>query len=303
MDSLNLLIHQILVMFLYVGAGYILFRSGKITKKGSEDIASLLLRLVVPVVIVKSYCVEPTKERIQAILISFLLAAIFLVLAVILSRLFLRKRPIDHFAGAFSNAGFIGIPLVQAALGEEAVIYIAPMIALLNLLQSTYGVAIMTGKPVRVNLQLLKNPFVISLASSLFLFFTGLGVKLPDVITTAMSGIGSMNAPLAMIVLGVYFAQAEFRTLFNDLALYKVCAVRLIVIPAVTLLVCVILPVSKEPLLALMIAASAPTGANVAVYAQLEGLDYAYASKTVVLSTLFSVISIPLVLYVAGIVL
>ncbi len=299
MSSLVALIGQLIVMFLYVGAGWLLYHAGKITEKGSAELSSLLLFLVLPAVIIKSFCVIPTAERIRALGESFLLTVLLLLAAMLLARLCFRKRAVDDFAAAFSNAGFIGIPLVQATLGEEAVFYIAPFITLLNLLQSTYGVGLLKGKSLSWDVSLLKNPFLVSTCIALVLFFTGIGVRLPQPVTTALAGVSSMNAPLAMLILGVYFAQTRFRTLFTDPFLYLGSLVRLLLIPAVSLLLCRLLPVSREISLALLIAASAPVGANVAVYAQREKLDYAYASKTVVLSTLFCVVTIPFVLYVA----
>lgn len=296
MNALILLVQQIITMFLYMAVGIWLYRTQKITRKGSGEIASMLVWLIIPVVVIKSYCVEPTPDRMRGLGWSTVCAVILLAAAIALARLFFSKRPIDHFAAAFSNAGFIGIPLVSAVLGEEAVFYIAPFIAILNILQWTYGVAVMTGQRIRVQKDLFLNPLVISWIFGMVLFFTGFGVELPSVVSGAISGLAGLNAPMAMLVLGVYFAQSNFSTLFSDFNLYKVSLIRLVVIPLASLLILKVLPVPSDIALAIAVCAATPVGANVAVYAQIHQLEYVYASKTVVFSTVFSVMSIPLLL-------
>lgn len=137
----------------------------------------------------------------------------------------------------------------------------------------------------------------------LALFFTGLGEHLPAVVSTTLNGLAALNAPLAMLILGGYLAQTQIKDMFTTPRLYWLSAVRLTIIPLITLLVFWPLPIPSEIKLAVFIAASAPVGANVAVYAQLHGLDYSYACQTVSLTTLFSVIVLPLMLMVANVVL
>lgn len=132
--------------------------------------------------------------------------------------------------------------------------------------------------------------------AALILFFAGWGSRLPAALMRTLSGLSALNAPLAMMVLGVYVAQADFKTLWTDPALYKVSAVRLLLIPLLTAGLLKLFSMEYAMAGALLIAASAPVGANVAVYAQIHGKDYIYASKTVVVSTLLSVVSLPLVI-------
>ncbi|MCI9637049.1 MAG: permease [Hungatella sp.] len=298
MEVLGLLIGQIITMFLYMAVGYWLFKIGKLSQKGSGEMASLLVWLVIPVVVIKSFCVEPTPEGIASLGVSTLAAAAALFLSVAVSRLLFGRRPLDHFAAAFSNAGFMGIPLVQAVFGQDRVFYVVSFIAILNILQWTYGVSVITEKKSAFSLSGFCNPLVIGTLVGVFLFFTGLGARLPGICIGTLSGLASLNGPLAMMVLGVYVAQADFKTLWTDPALYKVSAARLLLIPALTIGILRLLSLETSMAKALVIAAAAPVGANAAVYAQIHGRDYVYASKTVVVSTLLSVISMPLI--VAG---
>lgn len=300
METALIVFRQTVVMFLYMFAGYVLFRSGKITIKGSKDIASLLVYLVIPTVIVNSFCVERSGAKVAELVQSTAIAAAGIVIAMIISAAIFKKDPIANFGGAFSNAGFIGIPLVQAAFGDQAVFWIVGTVALINMLQWSYGVRVITGEKSATGLRhLLVNPILVSIAIGLFLFLTNIGVHLPEVCKTALAGISSLNAPLAMIVLGSYMAQADLKKTVTTLHLYWLSAVRLILIPVVTLIIYRFIPVRTDMLLAVYITMGTPIGANMAVYAQLYDRDYPYACQAVVLTTLLSIVTLPVMLMAA----
>lgn len=301
METAMIIFRQTVVMFLYMFAGYILFKTEKLTIKGSRDIAALLLWLIIPTVLVNSFCVQRSAAKVAELLQSTVLGALSLLIAMAIAALVFKRHPIDNFGTAFSNAGFIGIPLVQAAFGDQAVFWLVGIIAMLNMLQWTYGVRVMTGEKSALGLKnILINPILVGVMIGLVLFFTGIGGHLPDVISTTLGGISALNAPLAMIVLGSYLAQSDIGRMLTSGHLYWVCAVRLLLIPAVTLLVFRFIPLPPEMLMTVFIAASAPIGANVAVYAQLHGKDYPYACQTVALSTLLSIVTLPILLLIAG---
>lgn len=301
METAFIVFKQTVVMFLYMFAGYLLFRSGKMTIRGSKDIASLLVYIVIPTVIVNSFCAERTTEKVIEFLQSTLISATGILIAMAVSAVIFRKDPIANFGGSFSNAGFIGIPLVQAAFGDQAVFWIVGTVALINLLQWSYGVRVITGEKSATGIRhLLVNPIMISIAIGLFLFLTNIGANLPDVCRTTLAGISSLNAPLAMVVLGSYLAQADLGKTITSGHLYFVSAVRLIIIPVITMLVYSLIPVRQDMIMAIFITMGTPIGANAAVYAQLYDKNYPYACQAVVLTTLLSIVTLPLMLMVAG---
>lgn len=299
MQSAITIIQQILTMFLYMAAGYWLFRSKLVSKEGSVGFAHTLIYLILPCAILQSFFTERTVEKVSALGISFLWGILVLLLAMAVSALLFRKRPIDNFGGSFSNAGFMGIPLISAILGQECVFYVAGMIAFLNILQWFYGQPILSGKKEKLSLRIiLKNPLVIALLLGLAAFLTGL--RPPALVSRCIASVSAMNGPVAMIILGFYLAQTNLRSLFGKASTYLVSAVRLLLIPLLTLLLLAVVPgVSADIKLALLMAASAPIGANVAVYAQKLGKDYVYAVETVCLSTLFSLVSLPAIILLA----
>lgn len=292
---------QTCVMFLYMLVGFVLSRAGKLTRQGSKDLAGILIALILPAVIVKSFCEPFSTEKLMGFLVSTLVSALALGLCMGIAGLVFRRAPMDFFSASFSNAGFMGIPLVQALYGVEAVSYLAGYIALMNLLQWSVGMSVLTGKKIRLDLKaVLKNPLLISPFIGLLIFCAGLGDKLPGPVSTALAGIAGTNGPIAMIVLGSYLAESDFKSLFMTLRQYGLCAVRLLLIPLAVMAVFAFLPVDRRIRLAVFIASAAPVGANVAVYAQLLDLDYPYACRSVALSTLLSILTMPVVIAAAS---
>lgn len=293
------LLWQIIMMFLLVGVGFVLYRSKKISAEGSKTLGNILIFISLPCVIINGFRVEYSPERLTGLLISSLAAAVVLLLSVLISTFVFRKDGIAIFASSFSNPGFFGIPLILSCVGNDAVFYVASFIAFLNLLQWTYGVFVMTGQKGALSpAKILKAPFMIAIIIGLILFFSGIPV--PDVIAKCLTHLSNLNTPLAMFTIGVYLAQTDIGAIFKTPRLYLLSAVRLLLIPILSLLILSLIPAAHNSLkLALLITAACPVGSNVAVYAQLHNQDYRYAVQTVVISTLLAVVTMPLLVQLA----
>lgn len=293
MEAALIVLKQIVIMFLLAFVGFALFRQGKITKEGSRNIANLLIYVAIPCVIINSFLTERTPQKLAGFAGSVAAALVLLALSIGIARLCFRKDEVADFAAAFSNAGFIGIPLITDVLGAEAVFYIAPFIAVLNLLQWTYGVSLLTGKKGSLKFKtVITAPFMIAIFIGFAIFISGL--RLPSVFSQAISSMAGLNTPLAMFATGVYLAEADFRKMLARKQNYMISLVRLLLIPLAAMLVLKVLPDHfSEMRLALFIAAACPVGSNVAVYAHLHNKDYSYAVETVVITTLLSFFSLP----------
>ncbi len=301
MQMAEIIFKQTLTMGIYMLIGLVLFKTKKLTKEGSRCIAQMLLWLILPVVIIRSFLKPFSMENLGALGISFLLGGVAYFVAMGLSWLIFRKKPLDCFSCAFSNVGFMGVPLVTASFGADAVIFLCGLVVFVNFFQWTWGASLLRKEKKPFNAkELLLNPMLLSAVIGFVIFLTGLGDKLPSVLTGALSGVAALNGPLAMVVLGVYLAQTEPKSLVTRGQLYWTSAVRLVVIPAVTLVLFALLPGSAEARMVVLMGAAAPVGSNVAVYAQLYNDDYPYACQTVAHSTILSIVSIPVLLMVAG---
>lgn len=295
-----ILLKQICMMALLVTVGIYLQKKNLLTEQGSKDLGAILLRVIIPCVIVKSYLIECSAERLRELLASVLLAFVGFIIAMAMAYLaYGKRRRIENFAAAFCNAGFIGIPLVQAVIGEEGVFYVAASIALLNLFQWTYGVYIITDRKDAISLKtIVKNPVVISIVLGIFLLVTQIPV--PDVVRTTLGYISGMNTPIAMILMGTYMAKLSLKQILLCKKAYGCVLFRLFIIPAVILLAFSVMPVRNEAImLAAYLAAVTPVGANICVFAQQYDCDYEFSVITVCLSTLLSIVSIPIMTSIA----
>ncbi len=304
MEIVVLLLRQNLVMLVYMMIGYFLYKKKLVSAGGSADIGRILLYIVMPAAILKSYLADFSRERLEGLFVSFLAALLSLLLSIAAARIaFSNEQGIERFGAAFSNAGFIGIPLVQMTLGEEAVFYVSSYVALLNILQWTYGLVTITGDRSLISVKRLRtNPILLSFLAGIALFL--LPVSLPETAENVVGTIAAMNGPLAMIVLGVYLGQVPLRSLFSGRVVYRCALVRLIVIPVLTMALLFVFPEKYHMLkLTILIAASAPVGSNVSIFAQLYGQDYMQSVKEVTLSTLLCIITLPLILGIADYVL
>ena len=294
-----ILVKQMVQMFLLAGVGFLLYKGGKITQEGSKTLGNILIYASLPAVIINGFRVERTAEHVSGILWSAAGALVLLLVSVLISHFVFRQDPIGAFAGAFSNPGFFGVPLMIASLGQGAVFYAASFIAFLNIGQWTYGVSRLNGQPLTEGLKLKKliqAPFVIAILAGLILF--AIQIPLPDVIVNCITTLAGLNTPLAMFTVGVFLAQTDFWKMFRKKELYLVSAVRLLLVPAVSLLLLSLLPADMAAMkMVLLIAVSCPVGSNVAVYAQLHGKNYPYAVETVIISTMLSILTIPLVVH------
>lgn len=301
METIVTLVKQILQMFLLGAVGFALFRRKKISAEGSRALGNILIYISLPAVIINSFLVERTPENLSGMLWSTAGAAVLLLVSILVSRLFFRKDAVAAFAGAFSNPGFFGVPLIIASVGQEAVFYVAGFIAFLNIGQWTYGVSILNGQPLRRGLtagKLIRAPFVIAVLTGLLLFLTQL--RLPSVLRSGLTAAASLNTPLSMFTVGIYLAQTDLPAMLRRRKLYLISLARLVVIPLISLLLLTPLPGSMNGLkTALLLACACPVGSNVAVYAQLHGKDYPYAVETVAVSTLLSIVTIPAVIRLA----
>lgn len=299
MEAALIVFKQTVIMFLLIVVGYWLYKSKIITEQGSRDLGALLVCVVSPCVIFDSFCTPYSSAKTVQLLCAFAVALLSLVISMAVSWPIYRKRPVDCFGAAFSNCGFMGIPLTVSVLGTSAVIYATPMVALSAMLMWTYGVWLLTGEKGSLGLrQICTNPYIIAIVVGFCVYLSR--IPLPPVLLGTIKSIGAMNTPGAMIAVGIFLAHEDLKSLITDPMLYLNALVRLIVVPAVILAVFSFLPdFLLEAKLSIMISSACPVAASIAVYAQLHNRDYNYACKTICMSTVLSIFTIPVVMSVA----
>ncbi len=290
------ILNQLICMAVYAVIGYILHTVQLISKEGNWALSTLLLYVMLPSAIINSFFREATAELTRSMLFALVASAALVALSMLVSRLLFRKDPVANFSSSFSNAGFMGIPLIMSTLGSKAVFYIAGFVAMLNIMQWTYGQRILSGKPAPDGMpKAFVNPLVIAFGVGLVCYYTQF--KLPVQIGSCINALANCNTPIAMIILGYYLRELPLKQVFALPKAWKVAVARLILIPLASLILLAWVPwLDNSIKLALLIAASAPVGTNVVIYAQKHEADCDRAVAMICLTTILCIVTMPLMI-------
>ena len=290
-------LNQVLMMFSLMLVGFVLYRKRLINESGTQQMSTILLQVCTPAVIITSFNIQFSLEILKEIGIAFILALSSILLGLIIARVFYRKEHrIAQFAVAFSNVGFFGIPLVTGLLGIQYVIYLSTYILAINLLSWTVGIYLITGDKSAMKFNtFFKTPAFIGMVLGFIIFLSPF--KLTGFVQSSLASIGSINTPVAMLVLGTYLAKSKLIDIFKNKQVYQIAFYRLILIPIIALLVLSLLPMIRPEIrLVLLIASSAPSATILAIFSQRFGHDYAYGAQIISFTNLMCLITIPIVL-------
>lgn len=307
LDNLQVVAIQVIILYLIAGVGFVADKTKIFRRSDAKRLVDLIFNLILPFAIINSFLsMERTPQRIKGLAIVFALAVLTHLLGVLISKITFRKRSLKeqgiyHYAITFSNAAFLALPLAQSVVGDEGVFYSSCYVAVFNIFAFTFGINEISGKEAKINLKsLILNPGSISVLIGIPLFL--LQVQLPDFLTDTMQRIGACNSPMAMIVFGTFLANCNFKNIFLKKEVYFVSFIRLILIPIVMLFIFKLCRVEGNMLIALTISASAPIATNTAMYAAKYDNDTALSSELVGQTSIFSIITMPIIVALASII-
>lgn len=296
---------QVAVMFLLMAVGFLLHRTKVLSDATAAQLNRLLLLAVTPMVLVSSFNRAFDAPLFKDLGLCFVMCAVWTALSVALAYLLVRGKQeqakIERFSMCFSNCGFMGIPLIEAALGSEAVVFAAVGVAVFNLSVWTFGRIILVGgegaKKTLRNLVL--NPGILAVTAGFLIFVSPW--TLPAPLGKAADYIGRMNTPLAMIVIGTFLSKMKLKDTFKNLRTYRVMSVRNLLVPALMIPLYMLIELPKDVALASYLLAACPVAAISAMFPAMFNMDTDAASGYVSASTLASIATIPLMVYVFGV--
>ena len=301
MELAGILTNQVVVMFLLLATGMILYKIGMITDEGNRQMAGVVLYVVAPLLIVDTYSMEYDATITKNMLLGFLLSSISIIIGILISYALKwgsKKESFstERFTVIFTNCGFMGIPLAQAVFGDIGVVYCTTYITMFNLFVWTYGLALMRGKSTeKKSLKELLKPFLsptmFCIAIGFLVYF--LQIPLPKQIKSAVGYISSMNTPLAMLVSGIYIAQGDLFGAIRKGRVYLISAMKCLVVPFFMIFVMLFLPFDEKLKTTILILSACPSGANSMLFANRFGGDTKTASNVFTVSTIASIACIP----------
>ena len=294
-----LLLRQIAALFLMAATGFALVKCGILRAKDSRVLSLICIHITIPCMIVSSFQIELT----DAIRSGFLLvvgAAVIAHIVLLLSGSVLKLLkfdPVSRGSVMYSNAGNLILPLVAAVLGQAWVIYATAFMCIQQVFFWTQCNGMIGGEKKPQWKKILTNINVIAIAVGLALML--LRIRLPSLLNNAMSSLGGTVGPMSMLMIGMLLAGADLKACFLDRRIWLIALLRLIVVPAVVLLVLkltglgTLLPDGKMLLYVTMLAVSAPTAAMVTQFAQIHQNRPEYASAVNVVTTLLCIVTLP----------
>jgi len=303
---------QVIVLFALIGIGAVCRKTKLVDTTSIKGLINVLILIVTPAVMVECFQRPFDAAMLGQLGIAFVAAALMHVLLIVVSHLASRgddrTRPVAALSTVFSNAGFMGIPLEYAILGAEGVFYGVVYVAMFNLFIWSWGLMTMRGtladerrtdgwrrflNPVFV------NPGTIGLLLGLLVFLCSL--QLPPLLQQPVKMLADLNTPLAMIVIGYYLGGADLGKVVCSRPAHVACLIRLIVSPLA--MIAIFYPfrtmLDRSMMLAMVIAASAPVGAMVAMFAAKYERDVDLAVGLVSGTTIMSIVTMPVVIALA----
>lgn len=300
-----LLLQQMVVLFILMGIGYLCSKRAVITDEVGKKLSFIVVNIANPALILTG-CMGEEKIKGQELLITaaVMLAvyAALLLLAQLLSRLLrVEKKSCGTYKAmtVFSNIGFMGFPVVSALYGSGALLYAALFMIPYNILIYTYGISAMAVKEDSgsrksgVSFGRILNIGVIACILTIAIYL--LGIPIPEFIKNTATQLSNLTAPLSMMIIGASLASLNLKELFTDRKLLVFSIIKLVLIPAAGVLL-IKQFVSSEVICGVcMVMLATPVGSMTAMLAQQYDGDYEMASKGVALTTVLSVVTMPLV--------
>ncbi len=302
------LVHTILSLALMMLLGAVLVRCRVVKAEDSRMLSTLSLYLILPCVILSSFQIDVTDEVKDGLALAFI-AAIVIHLGLILINFPLRAAlhldPVEQTSVLYSAAGNQTIPIVTAILGPEWVIYSSAFLCVQMVQFWSHGKSIICGERGIDLKKILSNINIIASLVGVVLFVTGL--RFPPLIAETVSSIGGMIGPVSMLIAGMLIGGSDIGQLFRSGRLWLVTLFRLIVVPLPALVflkysgLAHLTPNGADILLITFLAVITPTASVVTQCAQVYGQNADYAGSINVLTTLLSVLTMPLMAALYGI--
>lgn len=312
MEVTAIVFNQVLIMFLLMLVGFVLAKAKILNHATFRGLCSFLLVIIIPATILHAYMREFYIEEARQLGVSFVIAIAFHFMAIVVSAILFRKKADDshkmkRLGAVYSNAGFMAFPLLAAVFGDKGIFLGSAYIAIFNVFVWIHGIKTLQEKE-RIGLKkILFNPGTIAVALGLLTYF--LRLTFPPVVGEAVRMIGSINTPLAMVVIGGFVAMVSPKEMFQSLSVVWTSLVKLLLLPLLLLAILLVAQVSRWPLslqvvaLAAVISAACPTAATVVLLPESLGLESNLGVRILVLCTLFSIITLPFVVFLAQLII
>lgn len=304
MELSILLIDQIVIQFIMMIVGFLLVKIKLIDDYGTTALSKLVLYVIMPCSILKSFQIQISNELVKSLGVALVAAALINILFLVTAYLLKKPLKLDDVEQAsltYSNCSNLILPLVEATLGEEWLIYCCPYILVQNIIFFTIGTAAIRGEK---KLQLRKVLNINSIIIFLGIFLLVTQIQLPEMVSSVVDSFANMIAPASMMVIGMSIGNANFKKAFLNPRNYCLCFIRLILMPTIFIClvkvsgICHLLDGLKPVMLIVLMAAASSSAAMVTQTVRCYGKNSEKASILNMMTVLFLIITMPLMVMI-----
>lgn len=292
-------IKQVLILFIIMGFGVIARKKGILKDEVKKGVSDLLLTMALPCMIISSFNQKFSSSMLLNAGSILIFSVVIHIASYYTSKVLYFKSSDDkknvlRYFTVFTNAGFMGYPVVQALYGSTGIFYASFYSIPARVFMWTLGVMLFAKKKESGYIkQIFLNPGIVAVFIGLVPFL--LSFKFPAVISETFDIMGNMTTPLSMLLVGAMLADADVKGLFNREVFYG-SFIRLIAIPVAVLIILKAIGVSGGVLGVTVVLTAMPAGSFTAIFAGKYNANEGFASNCVFITTLLSIITIPMVI-------
>lgn len=300
--NMSAIINQMSVLFLVIAIGYTANKLKILTLDSNKLLTKLVLNIGMPCLILNSVMSGTvTASGSEAVLFMLMVLVMYALMFILiipvpwLNRSLREDKGLSRFMIVFGNVGFMGFPVIQSIFGTGAVFYVALFNMVFTVLSFSIGIIMISGNGKNINPKLFLNPSLFSAIIAVLLF--AFNARTPIIIANTANVVGQLTTPCAMLIIGSSLAAIPFREVFREIRIYPITVMRLIIVPILTWLVLRMFITNQLMLGVLVVLSGMPTATNATMLSLEYGANEKYASTTVFVTTLLSVATIPLLVF------
>ena len=300
--ALNGLFSLQFLMFAEIAVGYVLCRTGILKPSERSVLSRLIMNVLLPCSIISSFKMEMSAELAKQFSQIFIISFLIEIMGILMNLFIWKRDPEDQrpslqYGTICSNAGFMGNAVSEGVYGAMGLILTQVFLVPSRIIAFSFGTTYFSGakSPKEVIHIIFTNPCIIAVLLGLSKML--LGIDLPAPVSDLLTSLGRCASPLAMILIGMILGQCGFGHLLSRSNL-KFAFVRLLLIPVMVLIPCVLLGIDSLVTSVAVILAAMPAGTTITVFADRYHANAEFSANVVVLSTLISIAILPLWVYV-----
>ena len=294
-----IVLNKIISLFLIILIGVYGSKKNIINEEINKGLRRILLEITLPLLVINCFSFEFSDGMGKNVLTAFIYSITFMALGAIISYIFLfplkgEKKKILHFANVFSNCGFIGFPIINSLYGAEGVVYTSIFNMVFTIALWTYGVMIFSDKMSKKKIKkVLVNPAIIAVYIGIPIML--LNIKLPSFLIDTTKIVGDMTAPISMIIVGSILSKVRIKDVFKEVSIYYEALIKLIIIPLILFLIKIIIKDNTTVINTIIVLQAMPAAAMTSIFAADFNKEKEYSAKVVFITTLLSIITIPII--------